>query len=100
MGKVKRIERVAALTKELVDHPYELYSFTDFCERFDVAKSTLSEDVQAIKNGLVAYDLIIAASLYLTVYNILVVSRHDNTFIRNKSMITAWSLLIQIEKHS
>ena len=57
MGKVKRIERVAALTKELVDHPYELYSFTDFCERFDVAKSTLSEDVQAIKNGLVAYDL-------------------------------------------
>ena len=57
MGKVKRIERVAALTKELVDHTYELYSFTDFCERFDVAKSTLSEDVQAIKNGLVAYDL-------------------------------------------
>lgn len=57
MGKVKRIERVAALTKELVDNPLELYSFTDFCKKFDVAKSTLSEDMQAIKNGLVAYDL-------------------------------------------
>ncbi|HIU64627.1 MAG TPA: pur operon repressor [Candidatus Avacidaminococcus intestinavium] len=57
MGRIKRIERVAALTKELVDNPLKLYSFTDFCKRFDVAKSTLSEDVQAIKNGLVAYDL-------------------------------------------
>lgn len=57
MSRVKRIERVAALTKQLVDHPYEIYSFTEFCKEFDVAKSTLSEDVQAIRNGLIAYDL-------------------------------------------
>ncbi|MDD4084956.1 MAG: pur operon repressor [Acidaminococcaceae bacterium] len=63
MGKIRRIERVAALTKELVDHPYELYSFTDFCKRYDVAKSTLSEDVQAIRNGLAAYDLGIVETL-------------------------------------
>lgn len=57
MARIKRMERVVALTKELVDSPYELFPFSFFCEKFSVAKSTLSEDVQAVRNGLRAYDL-------------------------------------------
>lgn len=57
MARIKRLERVVALTKELVDNPGELFPFGFFCEKFAVAKSTLSEDVQAIRNGLAAYDL-------------------------------------------
>lgn len=57
MSRVKRMERVVALTKHLVDHPYELYPFSFFCEKFGVAKSTLSEDVQVVKNGLASYDM-------------------------------------------
>lgn len=57
MARIKRMERVVALTKELIDSPYELFPFSFFCEKFMVAKSTLSEDVQAVRNGLAAYDL-------------------------------------------
>lgn len=57
MARVKRMERIVALTKELNDHPHYLFSFNEFCDRFDVAKSTLSEDVQTIRNGLATYDL-------------------------------------------
>ena len=42
MARVKRMERVVALTKQLVDHPYQLFSFTYFCKKFA---------------GLEAYDL-------------------------------------------
>ena len=47
MVKAKRIERVAALSKLLADHPYRLFSFSYFCKKFAIAKSTLSEDVLA-----------------------------------------------------
>lgn len=57
MARIKRMERVVALTKELVDNPYVLFPFAKFCQKFGVAKSTLSEDVQAIRGGLSAYDL-------------------------------------------
>ncbi len=57
MSRVKRIERIVALTKELIDNPYKLFPFAFFCEKFDVAKSTLSEDVQTVRAGLENYDL-------------------------------------------
>ena len=57
MGRAKRIERVVALTKLLADHPYRLFSFSLFCKMFDVAKSTLSEDVLAVKSGMEMYGL-------------------------------------------
>lgn len=57
MAKAKRIERVVALTKLLADHPYRLFSFSGFCKKFEVAKSTLSEDVMAVKSGLELYGL-------------------------------------------
>ncbi len=52
MGRAKRIERVVALTKILADHPCRLFAFSEFCDQFSIAKSTLSEDVLAIKAGL------------------------------------------------
>lgn len=57
MVKAKRIERVAALSKLLADHPYRLFSFSYFCKKFAIAKSTLSEDVLAVKSGLELYGL-------------------------------------------
>ncbi len=57
MEKAKRSERVAALTKLLVDRPRHLYPFSFFCEKFSVAKSTLSEDVATIKAGLELHGL-------------------------------------------
>ena len=57
MGKAKRIERVVALSKLLADHPYRLFSFSYFCKQFEIAKSTLSEDVLAVKSGLEMYGL-------------------------------------------
>ena len=57
MGRAKRIERVVALTKLLADHPYRLFSFSYFCKMFNVAKSTLSEDVRAVKSGMELYGL-------------------------------------------
>ena len=49
MARVKRMERVVALTKQLVDHPYQLFSFTYFCKKFEVEdlskfKSSYEED--------------------------------------------------------
>lgn len=57
MIKAKRIERVVALTKLLADHPYRLFSFSFFCKKFAIAKSTLSEDVLAVKSGMELYGL-------------------------------------------
>lgn len=57
MGRAKRMERVVALTKILVDHPQHLFSFSYFCKKFEVAKSTLSEDVLAVKNSLELFGL-------------------------------------------
>lgn len=57
MGRAKRMERVVALTKQLTDHPHQLFSFSYFCKKFEIAKSTLSEDVMAVKTGLELYGL-------------------------------------------
>lgn len=52
MDKVRRVERMVALTKLLVDSPQELMSLNDFCDTFQIAKSTLSEDLTVIKEAL------------------------------------------------
>ena len=57
MARVKRLERIVALTKELTDKPFQLFPFSYFCDKFTVAKSTPREDVQTVRNGLAAYDL-------------------------------------------
>jgi purine operon repressor len=47
--KLRRSERIAAITKILVDKPYKLFSLSCFTEKYDVAKSTISEDLGIIK---------------------------------------------------
>lgn len=57
MERIKRIERIVALTKILIDHPHQLFAFAYFCNKFNVAKSTLSEDVTAIKQSMQIFGL-------------------------------------------
>lgn len=52
MDKIKRTERIAALTKILVSRPNEIISFSAFSDRFGSAKSTLSEDMVIIDSSL------------------------------------------------
>lgn len=57
MNKVRRVERIVALTKILVDMPGRLFSLGYFSELFGAAKSTLSEDMAAIKAAMQQFGL-------------------------------------------
>lgn len=57
MEKVRRTERMVALTKLLVDSPQQLISLGEFCEFFNIAKSTLSEDLLCVKESLQYFEL-------------------------------------------
>ncbi len=57
MGKVKRSERVAAIVRILVDHPSSVFSLGYFADRFDAAKSTISEDIALIKQSFDDFEL-------------------------------------------
>lgn len=52
MEKIKRNERIVALTRILVAQPNQVMSFSGFCERFGAAKSSISEDIAIIDNAL------------------------------------------------
>ncbi|MBS4024414.1 MAG: pur operon repressor [Clostridia bacterium] len=52
MDKLKRVERLTLITKELVEQPNRLISLSYFCGRFGAAKSTISEDLAIIKESL------------------------------------------------
>ena len=44
MEKIKRNERLAALTQMLTASPNQIHTLSTFCDMFGAAKSTLSED--------------------------------------------------------
>ena len=52
MSKVRRAERIVALTKMLTDMPGHLFSLSHFSSEFGAAKSTLSEDMVTIRQAL------------------------------------------------
>lgn len=52
MSKLKRNERVAAMMKILGDNPNKIYTLNYFTERFQSAKSTISEDIVIIKQAM------------------------------------------------
>ena len=54
---MKRTERVGAIIKILSDNPNKLYSLGYFCDLFQAAKSSISEDIQAAKQVLESLDL-------------------------------------------
>ena len=48
MEHLKRSERLVLMTRILTNTPNIVHNFAEFCEMFDVAKSTVSEDVDLI----------------------------------------------------
>ena len=52
MDKLKRAERMVAITQILMAKPNVLIPLTVLAERFGTAKSTISEDIFAVKEGL------------------------------------------------
>lgn len=52
MDKVRKMERIAALTKIMTDRPRHLFSLSQFSELFGAAKSTVCEDITTIKETM------------------------------------------------
>ncbi len=57
MEKLRRGERIIAMTKKLLDQPQRLFSLGFFTEFFQVAKSTVSEDITIIRQALSRFDM-------------------------------------------
>ena len=57
MEKIKRNERLGALTKILMDTPNRIHTLSEFCELFGAAKSTISEDIDLVSASLARFDL-------------------------------------------
>ena len=49
--KLKRSERMVVISNYLINNPYQLTSLNTFAERYEVAKSSISEDVAIIKKA-------------------------------------------------
>ena len=52
MEHLKRSERLVLMTRILTNTPNIVHNFAEFCEMFDVAKSTVSEDVDLIAGAM------------------------------------------------
>jgi hypothetical protein len=57
MEKIKRNERLGALTRILMDTPNRIHTLSEFCELFGAAKSTISEDIDLVSASLTRFDL-------------------------------------------
>ena len=49
MDRIRRNERLAAMTRILVESPNKIFTLGTFCEMFGAAKSTLSEDIDILR---------------------------------------------------
>lgn len=54
MNKYTRNQRIATITKILIENPNKIINFSLFSELFDAAKSTISEDIDIIKTSFSA----------------------------------------------
>lgn len=52
IGFMKRTERVGSIIKTLVDAPNVTFSLSYFCDKYDAAKSSISEDIQAASRAI------------------------------------------------
>ncbi len=50
MNRINKNERVGAIIKILTENPRKIYNFNYFCDLFNCATSTLSEDIDSVKN--------------------------------------------------
>lgn len=49
--KLRRSERMVVISNYLINHPYQLISLNTFSEKYDSAKSSISEDIAIIKKA-------------------------------------------------
>lgn len=57
MDKIKRNERLGAMTKILIDTPNRIHTLNEFCALFGAAKSTVSEDIDLVSQAFARFDL-------------------------------------------
>ena len=57
LDRIKRNERLAALTQMLTAEPNRIHTLSHFCEMFGAAKSTLSEDIDILGDVFSAFGL-------------------------------------------
>ena len=57
MDKIRRNERLAAMTSMLASSPNKIHTLSQFCELFGSAKSTMSEDIDILRGVCRAFDL-------------------------------------------
>ena len=55
MDRIKRAERLSAITHILTSSPNRIHGFSEFCDMFGAAKSTISEDIDIISKSLAAF---------------------------------------------
>jgi len=63
LERLKRSERVAAITRMLTSSPGRRFTLKEFVEYFDCAKSTLSEDISVVRAVLQRYGLGVVETL-------------------------------------
>lgn len=57
MDRMKRSERLGAMTHMLIQTPNRIHTYSEFCNLFGSAKSTISEDITLIADSLSRFDL-------------------------------------------
>jgi len=57
MDKIRRNERMSAMMKLLSSEPNRIFTLNYFCGLFGSAKSTISEDIDALRHTVRAFDL-------------------------------------------
>lgn len=57
MERIRRNERMAAMTRILVESPNRIFTLGYFCELFGAAKSTLSEDIDILRGVFAQFGL-------------------------------------------
>ena len=57
MDRIRRNERMAAMTRILASAPNRIFTLSHFCELFGAAKSTMSEDIDILRDVVKTFDL-------------------------------------------
>ena len=57
MEKIRRNERMSAMMKVLSDSPNRIFTLSYFCEMFGAAKSTMSEDIDILRDVVSTFGL-------------------------------------------
>ena len=57
MRKIQKNERIGVICSILTENPNQIYTLTYFCDLFNCAKSTISEDLDVIKEMFKNYEI-------------------------------------------